>query len=78
MKIYYVQWEDSRMVTCGWQYKGEAEELVSSPCQSVGIVIKKSRYNVVLAPNWSEDIVSQVVVIPRKSITLMECIKEIK
>ena len=78
MKIYYVEWLDSSMSTHGWQARSDGEEMALSPCKSVGIIIKKTKERIVIAPTWSEALTSQESAIPKSCITKMECIKEIK
>ena len=78
MKIYYVEWLDSSMSTHGWQARSVGEELDLCLCKSVGIIIKKTKKRIVIAPTWSEENTSQEGAIPKSCITKMECIKEIK
>ncbi len=77
-KVVYIQWEDSRIITCGWQHREFAKELEIYPCHSVGIIIGETKRHIILAPNWYEDKTSQEIAIPKSCITKMKVIKEVK
>jgi len=66
----YVQWEDSAG-THGWQLHRDGQ-YGTVMCHSVGWMVEKSKNRVVMALNWNEGQIGEIMTIPKSAVRKMK------
>ena len=76
MEAYYIEFNDTRYVSCGWITTDELAKVKPSTCFAVGFVVYQDneRVNLVMCHNCEDSI--QGFAIPRRAITKMIPIPE--
>ena len=76
MELYYIEFNDTRYVSCGWSPTEELAKVKLSTCFAAGFVVHQDneRVNLVMCHNCDDSI--QGFAIPRGAITKMVPIPE--
>ena len=71
MKMYLVEWRDSRFVSCGWHSRASVEDASLPLVVSLGILARETADLIILEPACSEDSFMQDIIIAKGAIRRM-------